>query len=138
MGPGGIATIIAASALAVIAIAIAYAIIRLGQLIDEASAALRDIKNETAPLIEEVTTTVSLVNGPLQSINKISKTAEEISTKVAGAAGTFIDKNGSLLKIAGALVGAAKARKEERDNSGSVRERASRGKRKKAAAEDED
>jgi uncharacterized protein YoxC len=138
MGPGGIATIIAASALAVIAIAIAYAIIRLGRLIDEASAALRDIKNETAPLIEEVTTTVSLVNGPLQSINKISKSAEELSTKVTGAAGSFIDKNGSLLKIAGALFGAAKARKDERDYSRSESERTSRGKRKKAAPEEED
>ena len=35
MGPGGIATIIAASSLAVIAIAIAYTVFRLSRTIDE-------------------------------------------------------------------------------------------------------
>ena len=40
MGPGGIATIIAASALAVIALAIAYVVIRVGRLVDEASKSL--------------------------------------------------------------------------------------------------
>ena len=38
MGPGGIATIIAAASLFVIAVAIAYAVVRLGRLIDEAKA----------------------------------------------------------------------------------------------------
>ena len=37
MGPGGIATIIAASSLAVIALAMAYVVIRVGRLVDEAS-----------------------------------------------------------------------------------------------------
>lgn len=37
MGPGGIATIIAAASLFVIACAIAYAVVRLGRFIDEAS-----------------------------------------------------------------------------------------------------
>ncbi len=36
MGPGGVATIIAASSLLVIAIAVSYAIIRVGRFIDEA------------------------------------------------------------------------------------------------------
>ena len=62
MGPGGIATIIAASALAVISLAIAYAISRLGRLVDEASAAIKDLTNGVTPLVEEVTTTVQLVN----------------------------------------------------------------------------
>ena len=44
MGPGGIATIIAASSLAVIAVAISYTVIRASRLIDE------------------ITTTISLVN----------------------------------------------------------------------------
>ncbi|MEY2628210.1 MAG: hypothetical protein RL066_26, partial [Actinomycetota bacterium] len=82
MGPGGIATIIAASSLAVIAIAIAYVVIRVGRLVDEAKASLKAITDETAPLIDEVHTTVTLVNGPLQSINKVTKNIEELSDKV--------------------------------------------------------
>jgi hypothetical protein len=57
----GIATIIAASSLAVIAIAIAYVVIRIGRLIDEAKASLKVLTDETAPLIDEVHTTVTLV-----------------------------------------------------------------------------
>jgi len=73
MGPGGIATIIASCALMVIAIAVAYVIIRIGRLVDEAKASLKALTDETAPLIDEVHTTVTLVNGPLKSINRITK-----------------------------------------------------------------
>ena len=79
MGPGGIATIIAASSLLVIAIAISYAVIRVGRFIDEARASLKAVTEETTPLIEEVHTTVTLVNGPLQSFNRITKNVEDIS-----------------------------------------------------------
>ena len=49
MGPGGIATIIAASSLAVIAISLAYVVIRVGRLVDEAKASLKVLTDETAP-----------------------------------------------------------------------------------------
>ena len=50
MGPGGIATIIASCSLLIIAVAIGYAIIRLGRLIDEAKSSLKSLTNETTPL----------------------------------------------------------------------------------------
>ena len=111
MGPGGIATIIAASSLAVIAIAIAYVVIRVGRLIDEAKASLKALTDETAPLIDEVHTTVTLVNGPLQSINRITKNAEDISSKVTEATSGFLSKNGSAVKVAGAILSAAQMSK---------------------------
>jgi hypothetical protein len=107
MGPGGVATIIAACALLIIAIAISYVVIRVGRFIDEAKVSLKSLTDETAPLIEEVHTTVSLVNGPLKSINRITKNAEDISDKVSDAASSFISKNGSAVKVAGALLSAA-------------------------------
>ena len=107
MGPGGVATIIAACALLIIAIAISYVVIRVGRFIDEAKVSLKSLTNETAPLIEEVHTTVSLVNGPLKSINRITKNAEDISDKVSDATSSFINKNGSAVKVAGALLSAA-------------------------------
>ncbi|MCX6450161.1 MAG: DUF948 domain-containing protein [Actinobacteria bacterium] len=111
MGPGGIATIIAASALAVIALAIAYAIVRLGRLVDEASATLKSVSSEVNPLLEEVTTTVQLVNGPLHSLNKITKSAEELTTKVTASTESFLDNNKMAMKVAGALIGASKLKK---------------------------
>ena len=107
MGPGGIATIIAACGLFIIALAISYVVVRVGRFIDEAKVSLKSLTDETAPLIEEVHTTVTLVNGPLQSINRITKNAEDLSVKVNEATSTFLNKKGSAVKIAGALLSAA-------------------------------
>jgi len=125
MGPGGIATIIAASSLAVIALAIAYAIVRVGRLVDEASATLKSVSSEVNPLLEEVTTTVALVNGPLHSINRITKSAEELTTKVTASTESFLDNNKMAMKVAGALIGASKLKK-------------SAGKSKRSKASDEE
>ena len=124
MGPGGIATIIAASSLAIIAAAIAYAVVRVGRFIDEAKLSLKSITAETTPLLEEVTTTVTLVNGPLHSLNKITKSAEELTEKITSATGSFMDKNGLAMKAAGVILtaaqmknGASKPRKSRRRSS---------------------
>lgn len=114
MGPGGIATIIAACSLLVIAIAISYAVVRIGRLIDEAKLSLKTVTDETKPLIEEVTTTVKLVNGPLESLNKITKSAENVSSKVSDVASSFMDKGGPAVKVLGLLMSAAKF-KQSRD-----------------------
>ena len=111
MGPGGIATIIAASSLAVISLAIAYVVVRFGRLIDEAKVSLKAITDEAAPLIDEVHTTVTLVNGPLHSINRVTKNIEDLSDKVNEATTGFINKNGSAVKVAGALLSAAQINK---------------------------
>ena len=111
MGPGGIATIIASCALMIIAVAVAYVIIRVGRFVDEAKLSLKSLTDETAPLIEEVHTTVTLVNGPLKTLNKITKTAEEITDKVNDATTGFMNKNGTAVKVAGALLSAASAKR---------------------------
>ncbi len=111
MGPGGIATIIAACSLLVIATAISYAVIRVGRFIDEAKLSLKTMTDETAPLIEEVHTTVTLVNGPLHSLNRVTKNIEDISNKVSDTTSSFIDKGGPALKVAGALLSAAQMSK---------------------------
>jgi len=111
MGPGGIATIIAACSLLVIAVAISYAVVRFGRLIDEAKASLKVMTDDASPLIEEVTTTVTLVNGPLRSLNRITKNAEEVSTKAADMAGSFMDKGGPAVKAIGMLLSAAQMSK---------------------------
>ena len=108
MGPGGIATIIAACSLLVIAAAVSYAVIRIGRLIDEAKLSLKTVTDEAKPLIEEVTTTVKLINGPLESLNKITKSAENVSGKVSDVATSFMDKGGPAVKVLGLLMSAAK------------------------------
>ncbi len=117
MGPGGIATIIAAASLAVIALAVAYAIIRVGRLVDEASASLKVLTDETTPLLQEVTTTVELVNAPLTTIASVSKNIGDVSSKIANATESFVDKNGLAMKVAAGLLGAAKEKKSRQQES---------------------
>jgi uncharacterized protein YoxC len=106
-GPGGIATIIAASSLLVIAIAVSYAVIRIGRLIDEAKVSLKVLTDEAAPLMHESTRTVELINSPLESFARITKNVEDVTTKVADATTGFMDKSGPAVKVAGAIISAA-------------------------------
>ena len=99
MGPGGIATIIAASSLAVIAVAIAYAVIRASRLIDE------------------ITKTVAMINSPLQSISNAGKSIEGLTKKVTSATESFLDENPLAMKAAAALVTAAKLKKKGKKKS---------------------
>ena len=91
MGPGGIATIIAASALMVIAIAIAYVIVRAGRLIDE-------------------------VKQTVKSVNRIVSTAENFTEKVTGSITDLIEKNSGLLKVIGSVIGAFVGKKFSRSD----------------------
>ena len=106
-GPGGVATIIAACSLLVIAIAVSYAVIRIGRLIDEAKVSLKVLTQEAAPLIHVSTRNVELINSPLESFARITKNVEEVTTKVADATTGFMDKSGPAVKVAGALISAA-------------------------------
>jgi uncharacterized protein YoxC len=87
----------------VIAISIAYFVIRSSRVIDEAKA-----------LVREVTTTVNLINSPLKSIQKVSKRVEDLSEKVSSAGEEFFEDNPIALKAAGALFSAAKMRGKKR------------------------
>ena len=116
MGPGGIATIIAAAALFVIAVAIAYAVVRLGRLIDEASSSLKQLTAETTPLLANSSKTVELVNQPLESFARITKNVETVTEKFAGVASDIGSKGGPAMKALGLLASAAgmkKARKKK-------------------------
>ena len=90
MGPGGIAAIIAASALIIIALAVGYAVLRLAKLIDEAAKTVR-------------------------SVNRITSSAEVISDKVANAFGSIFE-NSSVAKIIGSIASSAFKRRKKDAN----------------------
>ena len=114
MGPGGIATIIAAASLFVIAVSVAYAVFRVSKLVDEAKVSLKAFTDDTTPLINESTRTLELINSPLESFAKITKSVEEVTSKVTGATSDFMEKNGPAVKVAGALLSAAQMSKSRK------------------------
>jgi hypothetical protein len=81
---------------------------------------LKTFTDETTPLLSESTKTLTLINSPLESFAKITKNVEEVSTKVTDAATDFIDKNGSAVKVAGALLGAAQMSKGHKSKKKTV------------------
>ena len=85
MGPGGIAAIIAASSLLVIAFAVAYSVIRLGNLVKEAQKTVR-------------------------SVNKITATAEALTDKVSFAVNSITKADSPVMKIIGTIAGFANRR----------------------------
>ena len=99
MGPGGIATIIAASSLAIIAIAVAYTVVRASRLIDE------------------ITKTVSMINSPIKSISNAGKSLDELVKKITRAGESFLDENPMAMKAAGAIFTAAKLKKKGKKKS---------------------
>ena len=99
MGPGGIATIIAASSLAIIAVAVAYTVVRASRLIDE------------------ITKTVSMINSPIKSISNAGKSLEELVKKISRAGDSFLDENPMAMKAAGAIFTAAKLKKKGKKKS---------------------
>jgi len=99
MGPGGIATIIAASSLAVIAVAVAYTVVRASRLIDE------------------ITITLSMINSPLKSLSNAGKSIENLTKKVSSATESFLDENPMAMKAAAAIVTAAKLKKKGKKKS---------------------
>jgi uncharacterized protein YoxC len=109
MGPGGIATSIAAVSLLVIAVAISYTVIRVSRFIDEAKVSLKAFTDDTTPLLAESTRTLELINSPLESFAQITKNVEEVPTKVTGATTGFMDSPTG--RVAGALLGAASLNK---------------------------
>jgi uncharacterized protein YoxC len=85
--------------LAVIAIAISYTVIRLSRLIDE------------------VTQTISMINGPLKNLSNAGKSIEQLTKKISKTAENFLDENPIAMKAAAAVMSAAKLKKKGKKKS---------------------
>lgn len=102
MSGGDIAAIIAASAFALFVLFTAIPLIKLGRLLDETSASVRELSDTAAPLLTGLTETVTETNKQLARIDVITENAAEISQNVSSLVATFTSAVGSpLVKLAG-------------------------------------
>ena len=104
--------------------ALSYVVIRLGRFVDQASSTLEDLTAEITPLVDEITTTFTLINGPLESINKVTKNVENLTTKITETTEGLLD-NKFAAKAVGAIVSAAK-----------IKRASAKGRKKKTAEEE--
>ena len=102
MSGGDIAAIIAASAFALFVLFTAIPLVKLGRLIDETSASVRELSEDVSPLLTGLTETVTETNKQLARIDVITENAAEVSQNISSLVAVFTASVGSpLVKIAG-------------------------------------
>ena len=100
MSGGDIAGLIAARVFAVLVVLLAVPIWKLGKVFDELRGAIRTISDETTPLIEEVTTTVSTTNLQLQKVDGISSNVSDATANISALSSLVAATVGSpLIKV---------------------------------------
>ena len=106
MTGGDIAGLIAAGVFAVLVGLLALPIVKLGRVFDEASAAIREVKEEVTPMLEEATTTITEANKQLARVDSITGSVEEATGNVSALVALFAATlGGPLIKVAGFSAG---------------------------------
>jgi hypothetical protein len=107
---GGVAAIIAAGVWGVLALVLAYMVFKTAVLLDSTTKLVDGIRQETVPLLSEVTTTVTSVNkeldrvdGMVESAGNIVRSAERLSSVVEQAVSS------PLIKVIAFSAGASRA-----------------------------
>ncbi len=128
MSVGDVAGLVAALAFVVLVALLARPILKLGQVLDEARAAIKGISDSTVPLIGEVTTTVGQANEQMEKIDTITTNAAQITTNASALTALFAATVGSpVVRVAAFTFGVRQAVAGRRTGAGRVGRRAGRG-----------
>ncbi len=107
---GGVAAIIAAGVWGVLALVLAYMVFKTAVLLDSTTKLVDGIRQETVPLLSEVTATVTSVNkeldrvdGMVESAGNVVKSAERLSSVIEHAVSS------PLIKVIAYGAGASRA-----------------------------
>lgn len=107
---GEIAALLAAAALLILVGVLAYPIIKLGRVLDEARTLLKGVADESVPLIGELKTTVTSTNDQLAKVDVITDHASSVTSNAAALASLFAATvGGPLVKVAAFSYGVRKA-----------------------------
>jgi len=102
MSGGDIAGLIAAGVFAILVAFLALPLIKLGGVLDETRAAIREASNGVSPILEETTTTIREANRQLGRVDTITRSVADVSGNVSALVSLFAATvGGPLIKIAG-------------------------------------
>lgn len=122
MTGGDIAGLIAAGVFAILVALLAVPIIKLGRVFDELRLWIRDLNDETEPLIDEVVRTVATTNSQLEKVDGITDNVSDASANVSAMTSLVASTVGQpIIKVAAFSSGvrrafspeAARVRREE-------------------------
>jgi uncharacterized protein YoxC len=113
---GEIAGLIAACALVLLVILVAFPLLKLGRTLDETTLTIRQAREQTQPILAQATTTVAQVNANLERVDGIAENAQNVSTNVAALTSVVAATLGSpLIKVAAFSYGVRSAAKKRRE-----------------------
>ena len=116
MSVGEIAGLIAACALVLLVILLAFPLLKLGRTLDETTLTIRQAREQTQPILAHATTTVAQVNANLERVDGIAENAQNVSTNVAALTSVVAATLGSpLIKVAAFSYGVRSATKRRRE-----------------------
>ena len=144
MSVGDIAGLIAAIAFVLLVGLLAIPLLKVGKVLDEARRLLRNVTDETVPLINGVTETVGHTNDQLERVDAITSNVQQMTTNISALTSLFAATLGSpVVKVAAFSYGVRRAMAERRQGDVEKRvkeqikaEKKQRGRRKASGASD--
>jgi uncharacterized protein YoxC len=113
---GEIAGLIAAGALVLLVILVAFPLLKLGRALDETTLTIRQAREQTQPILAQANTTVAHVNSNLERVDGITDNAQNVSSNVAALTSVVAATLGSpLIKVAAFSYGVRSAAKKRRE-----------------------
>jgi uncharacterized protein YoxC len=115
------AGLIAALALVLLVVLVAYPLLKLGRTLDETTLTIRQVREQTQPILSQASTTVTHVNSNLERVDDITGNAANVSSNVAALTSVFAATLGSpLIKVAAFSYGVRTAAKKKREGAASA------------------
>ena len=118
MSVGEIAGLIAACALVLLVVLVAFPLLKLGRTLDETTLTIRQAREQTQPILAQATTTVAQVNANLERVDGITDNAANVSSNVAALTSVVAATLGSpLIKVAAFSYGVRSAARKKREGA---------------------
>ena len=118
MSPGEWAGLIAALAFVLLVVLVAIPLLKLGRTLDETTLTIRQVREQSAPILGQASTTVAHVNSNLERVDDITGNAANVSSNVAALSSVVAATLGSpLIKVAAFSYGVRTAAKKKREGA---------------------
>jgi uncharacterized protein YoxC len=130
---GQVAALIAAVFFALLMLALCYLVLKLTKTVDETSRLVASLTDQTVPLLNEVTTSVTHVNEELVRVDAITANVQSMTGNVSALTSLFAATLGSpIIKVAAFTYGvrSVASKRNEKDVDRRVREELKTSRRK--------
>ena len=110
MSLGDVAGLIAAVAFVLLVGLLAVPLLKLGRVLDEARASIKEVTDHSVPILDEAATTVATTNSQLVKVDTITTSAAQVSENVSALTGLYAATFGApLVKVAAFTYGVRQA-----------------------------